>query len=215
MESLRNEPVNLNSGSVPPTILTTGNQGSGYGFGEGLLGLAAVAALFGGGLGGWGANKGGFVDYGTLINQQGQSDIRRDVGETESEIRETLHTQAIGNMGEFRAISDKLGDIDKTATVSQYENQIATKDATASLSNKIDYETNAIKHQNFTMQVSMDKQFADLNHRLEHKFNDLVAREQATEIERLRRELNASATALANQDVIRSVVSQVVAAMTP
>lgn len=210
METLRNEPV-----------IMTGNGGmGGYGYGLGHTDLFSPlllgAALSGNGLFG---SKGygptvvtqgyqpAMVDMGTLINQQGQSDIRRDVTDSTSEIRESIHEQTIANAAEARSIQQSIDTASRESLASKYEAQIAVKDSTVALTNKVDCESNAIKGLQFQTQVSLDKHFADLNHRIDRRFAELTEKELQRENSLLRSQNEALRDRNQNNDLLTAIAA--------
>lgn len=197
MESLRNEPVNFSGGNaagvpVMPTLGYTAYSGLGGGGGD-LLGTIALLSLIGGrGLGidkGCGFNFTGpaLVEASALATAQGFSDTRSDVKDVASEVRESIHTQTLGLMGEFRGLDCKFNGIGRDALAAKYESAISNLQSMFAISNKIDNDTNRLSLENRGIQTSMDKQFCDLNNRLEHGFKDIEVGNLRTQLDELRR----------------------------
>jgi hypothetical protein len=179
MESLRSDAVMM-SGNAPL-------GGGGYGYGDnGLTSGLLLAGLLGGGLGGNRYQGPGLVEASALYNQQAIGETRRDVKDSESEIRETLHLNTLSNHSEFRALDREISLLGRESLASGYEGKLATKDMTFDLLNKVDRETDSLRRQNFNDKVDTDKQFSILR---QDMFNGLAAiekREMQREIDSLR-----------------------------
>lgn len=182
MESLRNEPV-----------IMSGNGGMGYPGGNSggdLLTPLLFASMLGGGLGanrGYGYAGPALVEASALYTQQGLADARRDTKDSESEIRETLHTNALANASEFRSLDREISTLGRENLAGRYENQLATKDMAFQLTNKVDRETDSLRRLAFENKVDTDKQFCDLRHQISDSINNLEKREMQREIDTLRR----------------------------
>lgn len=203
MESLRNEPVFLGSGS-PAGV-------GGYGMGGGLVEGLLLASLLGrGGLGGYGANGAGgtalATELGTLFNQQEIGSTRRDVKDSESEIRESLLNQQIANGSEFRNLDGRLAGIDKEAVKGALEAQIAALKSTYELSNKVDHKTDMIDNKINSLEVNVDKQFSSLKQELLIGLDKIREREQVREIEILRRQNDHLFTRNSNEELVKSMI---------
>lgn len=204
MESLRNEPV-IFGGS--PTGIGGGYGGLGGGLVEGLL----LASLLGrGGLGGYNANGVGgtalATELGTLFNQQEIGSTRRDVKDSESEIRESLLNQQIANGAEFRSLDGKLCGIDKESMRGAFEAQISGLKSTYELSNKVDHKTDMIDNKINHLEVNVDKQFSSLKQELLIGLDKIREREQLREIENLRRQNDQLFSRATNEDLIKSMI---------
>lgn len=196
MESLRNEPIVF--GGSP--------AGMGGGSGDSLVSALVVSSLLGrNGVNGSGA---GFADF---INEKSVGEARRDIKDSESEIRESIHNQTMHSSSEFRALDGRLASIDKEAVSARYESQIAAKDAQYSLTNKIDCETGLIKNQLGYIQTNVDKQFSDLKTDLFRSLTAIRERELNDEIQSLRREREF----LAKENQTNEIVKQVLSVLRP
>lgn len=202
METLRNEPVIL-----------TGNGGmpSGGGTGSGdFLGTVLAASLLGGaGLGNRGYYQPALVEASALSTHKELSDTRSDIKSVESEIRETLHSQALGNSAEARNFDARLAAIDKSAVEGKYEGIISSKDAQYQLHNKLDRESDNSRKQMFDFQVNTDKQFSILQNQINDKFNEVRVGQMQDQINDLRR----SNDFLVQRDQTASIVKAVVEAI--
>lgn len=206
METLRNEPVILTgNGGMNP------GYGGGYAGGE-FLGTVLAASLLGGAAGyGKGYYQPALVEASALSTQRELSSTRSDIKEVESEIRETLHTDALARASEARCLDGRLAGIEKSAVESKYEGTIAAKDAQYALHNKIDRENDHSRKQMFEFQVSTDKQFAAIQNQINEKFNEVKIGQLQDEIRDLRR-----ANDFLNQrDQTTSIVKAVVEALKP
>jgi hypothetical protein len=199
MESLRNEPVSING------------YGGGYG-GSSILDTILAASLIGG-------NRGyqpAVTDVGTLHTSEGigdtrrdvleaSSDVRSDIKESECSVKDSVHELQTATTGEFRTVGMKLCDIEKEAVETKWANAVALKDAEYNIVQKVDRESDFIKAKIDTLQVSQDKQFCDLTHQIERKFNDLNTRDMQNTIDELRRANGALASGAANASLITQI----------
>lgn len=201
METLRNEPVIL-TGNSPI------GSGGGYGSSGDLLSTILAASLIGGGIGGF--NRGyapATVDMGTLLTEKSNGDTRRDVKESESEIRESIHQNSHNTSSEFRGLEGRLASIDKEALASRYESQIASKDATVYLDGRIDTQTSQLRDQVNCFSNGVDRQFVDLRYEIQRGLQDIKDREMAREIADLRRDKEAAERQNQSQSIVNALLS--------
>lgn len=105
------------------------------------------------------------VHTAALFNEKSVADARRDVKEAESEIRQSIHAQSLGNSTEFRGIDAKLFQLEKESVSSKYEAQIASKDATLALRDKVDAEMKQVNSKLDCLMNSFDRQLTALRER--------------------------------------------------
>lgn len=191
MEELRNQPVSFSGGNAGTPFVMPG-YGANFGGGGDILGTLGMLALLSGR--GLGAEKCGFnftgpalVEASALDAAKSFADVRHDTAETASEIRESIHTQTLGLMGEFRGLDCKFSGLQRDSLAGKYEGIIAALQSNFALSNKIDSETNRLSLENRALQTSMDKQFCDLTHRLDNGLKELEVRSLNSKIEDLQR----------------------------
>lgn len=182
MESLSSDPV-IMAGNAP-----VGGGTGGFGGGD-FLSAFLLASLVGGR--GFGANYSGpaLVEMSALLNEKAIGDTRRDVADSTSEIRESIHNQSLATSHEFRGVDNRLTDVALESLRGKYEGIIASMHSTNQLEGKVDRETNRLSRENREIQTSMDRQFCDLKHDMQAGFNDLEKREMQREIDTLRRQV--------------------------
>lgn len=172
-----------------------GGTGGGYnnGFG-GELGLIALLALLGGNRNGGGlfGNNGGGSGTAAvegLVSNIELGDLRQEVSDIKSSIKESILNQTIGLGNEFRGIDAKLCASEKDAIKAGYEARIQTLELGTTLSNKIDCEVNQVKEKLNHFEVNVDKQFCNLSHEMEKGFHKVEERELKEENRDLRERL--------------------------
>lgn len=178
-----NEPVFFGGGSG------YGNEGLGGG-----LGLIALLALLGGNRNGGGlfGNNGGGSGTAAvegLVSNIELGDLRQEVADVKSSIKESILNQTIGLGNEFRGIDARLCASEKDAIKAGYKSRIQTLELGTTLSNKIDCEVEALKDKVNYFQVNVDKQFCELSHEMEKGFHKVEERELKEENRDLRERL--------------------------
>lgn len=183
-------------GSVDYEPVYLGGGAGGYannGMFGGEMGLLALLALMGnrGGNGLFGGNNGGGGIAATegLVSNIELADLRAEVNNVKSSIKESILEQTIDNQGEFRNLDDRLCDSEKEAIKAGYESRIQTLELGNSLSNKIDCEIGQVKEKMNHFEVNVDKQFCSLSHEMEKGFHKVEERELKEENRELRERL--------------------------
>jgi hypothetical protein len=197
------EPVIIASSPTPTVIAPS----TGYGE-SGLLSTIVTASLLGGGA--WGAgryNQEALVSQGTVDLLQASNDTRRDVKDSESEVREYIHTHNSAVATQFQLLGDKVHSIDKEAQAARYESQIAVKDAVTSLTAKIDCESNALRNQISCFENKLDKDLTQFRFETERNFAEVAERELKAEIRELKREKEAADRAVQSNDIITRILA--------
>lgn len=182
MSRIDNEPVFFGS---------PGGYNNNSGFG-GEIGLIALLALLGkngnGGL--FGGNSGGSTSATEgLVSNIELGDLRQEVSDVKSSIKETILQQTIDNQGEFRNLDDRLCDSEKESIKASYESRIQTLELGNKLSNKIDCEISQVKDKMNCFEVNVDKHFCALSHEMEKGFHKVEERELKEENRDLRERL--------------------------
>jgi hypothetical protein len=214
MESLRNEPVYLGgtpgTGGTPVVINTPSTGGNGYGE-NGLLSTVVLASLLGnrGGLGGAGLGTGDTTSGAALAYAQraadNSSEMLAAIGKSEGDVKEAfnagIHRMQIENSAHFSNLASKLCDTEKEAIKAGYEARIESLQTKSDLLANQNANTISIKDDIKDLRFdvdskfchlnnSMDKQFCDVGHKLEHGFNKIAERELMEENRRLRDKLD-------------------------
>lgn len=141
--------------------------------------------------GGSGWNYGAFLSDipARTVTLQNSSDLKTEIQENESELRETILNQTISQDKEFRALQQEV-------LRGHYENRLDNEKQTRRVFEKVDRESDQIKEQLRNFEKSID-----------NKFSEIEKREDAREISRLKTELADVKTAVTSEGIVNKLIS--------
>lgn len=152
-----------------------GNGGFGFGGGgilEGLL-FASLLGRRGGLFGGDGAG-GGEILAGDIASKvvelQNTADLKAEMKDVESGLRETILNQTIGLGEEFRSLDTQIGNAKLDAVKAQFEAKIASLESTQAINNRLT-----------AFEVSTDKQFCHVNSHVDAAERRVIERVDSSE----------------------------------
>lgn len=170
--------------------------GGGYNNNNGIDSLLALALLGGNG---FGRNRGD----GRTVEELELGNLRKEVADNKSAIRETIFEQTNEQTNQFNHVNGKLFEIEKEAL----RQQIETLKTNNELNNKIDNKFEATERSIFGLKVDMDKEFCGLRSTVERGFEGIRVEGMREEIAGLKDQLAASNTANQTTTIVSTILS--------
>jgi mevalonate kinase len=132
---------------------------------------------------------GGYNDCNYIDTRLNLSNLREEVKDVESQIKQSVHNHQISNNQEFRAIQHDICEVDKNVQKEVLLNRFEIERSERRVKEKVDRETDQIKRDIQSFHHHTDKQFCELKNCLEKGFFEIKERELVCENKRLQEEL--------------------------